>query len=69
MNDKKLAIEDEQLDQVTGGTVLPYIVLAGDSLMSIAKRFHVSVEQLCRWNKIPDKEDVLEVGKKLVVKF
>ena len=62
------AMNDEQLDQVTGGTILPYRVKAGDSLASIAKKYNVTVEQLMKWNNIQD-PNMLTIGQQLKIKF
>lgn len=43
-----------------------YLVRAGDSLWSIARRFEVSVDDLCRWNGIGRKTR-LAVGRRLMV--
>ena len=64
----KVSMNDEQMDQVNGGTVLPYRVQPGDSLAEIAKRYHVTVEQLVKWNDIKD-PSYLIVGQKLNIKF
>ena len=61
-------INDEQLDQVSGGTQIPYIVRPGDTLTKIAMRHHCTVEQLCRWNNIRNPQD-LKAGQKLVIRF
>ena len=61
-------INDEQLDQVSGGTQIPYIVRPGDTMDEIAKHFHCTVEQLCRWNNIRNPQD-LKAGQKLVIRF
>ena len=68
MLEKKIAMNDEQLDQVTGGTILPYRVKAGDSLASIAKKYNVTVEQLMKWNNIQD-PNMLTIGQQLKIKF
>ena len=68
MSENKIAMNDEQLDQVTGGTILPYRVKAGDSLASIAKKYNVTVEQLMKWNSITDPNFVM-VGQILKIKF
>ncbi len=68
MIEKKIAMNDEQLDQVTGGTILPYRVKAGDSLASIAKKYNVTVEQLMKWNNIQD-PNMLTIGQQLKIKF
>ena len=61
-------INDEQLDQVSGGTQIPYIVRPGDTLTKIAMRHHCTVEPLCRWNHI-DERSTLMVNQKLIIKF
>ena len=61
-------LNDEVLQDVSGGTMIPYIVRPGDTVESIAKRFHCTVEQLCRWNNIRNPQD-LKAGQKLVIRF
>ena len=68
MEMNKVAMNDEQMDQVTGGTILPYRVQPGDSLSVIAKKYNVTVEQLTKWNNIQD-PSVLTVGQQLKIKF
>ncbi len=64
----KIKMDDEQLDQVTGGSILPYRVQPGDSLNVIAKKFNVTTEQLVQWNNIKN-PDMLTVGQQLKIKF
>ena len=64
----KVQMNDEQMDAVTGGTILPYRVQPGDSLAEIAKKFHVTSDQLMRWNNIQD-PSMLTVGQQLKIKF
>ena len=64
----KVSMNDDQMDQITGGTILPYRVQPGDSLASIAKKYNVTVEQLMKWNNITD-PSILTVGMQLVIKF
>lgn len=47
----------------THGGVTYYQIKRGDSLSAIAKRFHVSVKQLRKWNNL--KNDNIRAGKKL----
>jgi len=61
-------LEDEVLSEVSGGTVIPYIVRPGDTAEEIAKKFHCTVEQLCRWNNIRNPLD-LKAGQKLMIRF
>lgn len=65
---EKVAMNDEMLDQVTGGSVLPYVVQAGDTLGALAKKYNVTIEQLMKWNNIKD-PNLLTVGQRLVIKF
>ena len=42
-------ISDDELDSVSGGTRVPYVVKEGDSLEELARKFHCTVEQIMRW--------------------
>ncbi len=64
----KVAMNDELMNEVTGGSVLPYVVQAGDTLGALAKKYNVTVEQLMKWNNIKN-PDILTVGQHLVIKF
>ena len=64
----KVKMNDESLDQVTGGSILPYRVQPGDSLSIIAKKYNVTVEQLKQWNNI-ENADIITVGQQLKIKF
>ena len=64
----KQALNDENLDQVSGGSILRYRVQPGDNLNAIADRFHVTVEQLMDWNKIKDPNS-LTASQQLKIKF
>ncbi len=61
-------LNDDVLQDVSGGTQIPYIVLPGDTMEAIAKKFHCTVEQLCRWNNIRNPQD-LRAGQKLIIRF
>ena len=61
-------LNDDVLQEVSGGTTIPYVVRPGDTAESIAKRFRCTVEQLCRWNNIRNPQD-LRVGQKLNILF
>lgn len=61
-------ISDGHLEQVNGGTILPYLVQAGDSIGVIAQKYHVTVEQLMKWNNLKDNE-ILKVGQQLKIKY
>ena len=64
----KVAMNDDLMDQVTGGSILPYRIQPGDSLNTIAKKYNVTVEQLMKWNNIQD-PSMLTVGQPLKIKF
>ena len=64
----KVAMNDEQVGQVSGGSMLPYRVKAGDSLAKIAQMYNVTVEQLMKWNNIKD-PNFLAVDQQLIIKF
>lgn len=68
MAECKEAMNDEALDQVTGGTKLPYTVQPNDTLRDIAAKFHCSEEQIRRWNKLGP-NDPLPVSKTIFIKF
>lgn len=61
-------LKDNDLENITGGTIIPYLIEVGDTLATIAKKFNCSVEELQRWNKI-ENADKIDVGQKLVIKF
>jgi len=65
---EKVKKADNELDQVTGGTTIPYTVQPGDTLNAIAQKFSVSTEQLIRWNNIQD-PNMLQIGTALQIKF
>ena len=64
----KQALNDENLDQVSGGTILRYRVQPGDNLNAIAQKYHVTVEQLMQWNKIKDPNEIT-TSQQLKIKF
>ena len=61
-------LKDNDLEKVTGGTIIPYLIEAGDTLATIANKFNCTVEELQRWNKI-ENIDKIDVGQKLIIKF
>ena len=61
-------MKDDDLDLVSGGTILRYQVQAGDTLEKIAALYNVSTEQLMKWNNIQDPTQ-LAAGKPIQVKF
>ena len=64
----KQALNDEQMDQVNGGTILRYRVQPGDNLNAIAQRYHVTVEQLMEGNNIKD-PNAITVSQQLKINF
>ncbi|QPP07837.1 LysM peptidoglycan-binding domain-containing protein [Streptomyces bathyalis] len=44
-----------------------YVVRTGDTLSEIAEMYGTTVEQLAKWNDIPD-VDVIKAGQKLIVR-
>ena len=64
----KVAMNDEEMDQVTGGSILPYAVQSGDTLAKIAKKYNVTMEQLIKGNDIKN-PDMITVGQQLKIKF
>ncbi len=59
---------DDELNAVSGGTILRYQVQPGDTLDKIAAMYHVSTEQLMKWNHLQD-PNKLDAGKPIEVKF
>ena len=68
MNKDKVAMNDDMLNNISGGTILPYVVQNGDTLAAIAKKYNVTVEQLVKWNNIQN-PNIITVGQQLKVKF
>ena len=68
MANEKIIMNDEQMDKISGGTILPYRVEAGDSIADIAKKYNVTLEQLMKWNDIKN-PDFITVGQQLKIKF
>ena len=64
----KMAINDDDLDQVSGGSMVPYTVKAGESLDSIAEDNHCTREQLMAWNNIKN-PNMIAAGQVLKIKF
>jgi len=62
------SLTDQDLSQVTGGTIIPYIVKKGDTVSALAKKFRCSEQDICDWNEIKD-PNLIYVGQKLVIMF
>ena len=61
-------LDDSMMDQVSGGSVLPYTVKAQDTIESIAADNHCTVEQLMAWNNIKN-PNKLAPGQIIKIKF
>lgn len=61
-------IKDNDLENIDGGSIIPYLVQSGDTLGALAKKFNCTIEDICKWNNITD-PNVLSVNQKLVFKF
>ena len=61
-------IDDDALDQVSGGTILRYLVQQGDSIQTIADRYHVTKEQVMKWNNIKN-PDIIQVGQQIRILY
>ena len=61
-------LEDSILENVQGGTKIPYLVQSGDTLGKLAEKFHCTVEDICKWNDIKN-PDQIQVDQKLIFKF
>ena len=76
MSFNKVSLSDEQMDQVTGGTFVPHLVQAGETVQSIVDAYNadkpenqkISASQFAKWNKI-DPNTPLTAGTTLVFKF
>ena len=63
---EKVALNDEVLSSIQGGTQLPYEIKSGDTLGELAKKYHCTVEQLCQWNNIKN-PDLTYINQKLTI--
>lgn len=61
-------IRDNDLENINGGSIIPYLVQSGDTLGALAKKFNCTIEDICKWNNITD-PNVLSVNQKLIFKF
>ena len=64
----KIVMNDDELNLVSGGTILPYVVQLGDSLQTIAAKYHVTPEQLVDWNNLQNTNSV-QAGQQLKIKY
>lgn len=61
-------INDKELETISGGSIIPYLVKSGDTLGALSKKFNCSIEDICKWNNITDPNKI-EVNQKLIFKF
>ena len=61
-------LSDDSLDQVSGGTILRYLVQQGDTVQSIADKYHVTKEQLMKWNSITN-PDAIKAGQQVKIMY
>ena len=71
MSEKNInELNANELEQVSGGanggTYTTYTVVKGDNLSRIANRYHVTVNELVRWNNIKNPNLILP-GQVLVI--
>ena len=62
-------INSEEMEEIAGGAGghwIVYTVVKGDSLSRIGTRYHVTVDDLVRWNRIANPRLIL-VGQKLKI--
>ena len=63
-------LEDTELDEATGGAGqarwISYTIKRGDTLGKIARRYRVSIANLCQWNGIAD-PDFIVAGHRLSI--
>ena len=56
-------LNPNELEQVSGGansgTYVTYTVVKGDTLTKIAHRYHVTVNEIVVWNRIPNPNLIL----------
>ena len=69
MDTMTFELKDNELENVTGGTVIPYVVVKGDTLSKLAAKFHCTVQDLCDWNKDIEDPNKIEVGQVINVYF
>ena len=62
-------LKDSELEKVVGGTKVPYVVVKGDTLSKLAKKFNCTVEDLCDWNKDIKDPNKIEIGQVVYVYF
>lgn len=51
---EKVPMNDDALDSVSGGAVIPFAVHNGETAASVAARLGLPVEKLMAWNNLTD---------------
>ena len=77
----EVKINDQELEEVSGGrsgwdcangsfvnygNYIVYTVAKGDVLSGIAPRFNVTIDEIVKWNNLPN-PDLIRVGQKLTI--
>jgi membrane-bound lytic murein transglycosylase D len=55
------------MEQVNGKIRVTYSVQSGDNLWSLGQRFDCSVDELRRWNNLPQRKRGLQIGALLTI--
>ncbi len=69
MKNNMQEINPEEMEEIAGGAGgrwIVYTVVKGDNLSRIGTRYHVTVDDLVRWNRIANPRLIL-VGQKLKI--
>ena len=61
-------LSTNELEEVTGGTVVPYIAKGNENMQELFKKNHCSEEQFLRWNNLQSLSQI-QPGQKLIFKF
>ena len=61
-------LNDNELENVQGGSQIPYLVQSGDTLGALAQKFNCTIEDICKWNNIKDPNKI-QTNQKLIFKF
>ena len=61
-------LSEVELDEVTGGVKIPYIMKQGETIQEVAQRFRCTVADICNWNN-SDNFKFIEPGDLIIIKF
>ena len=65
---EKIALTDDALNNIWGGSQIPYYIRTGDTLGELANKFHCTIDDICHWNNIADPNKIW-ANQKLIFKF